>query len=308
MAVTGHRQRRPRHPEDQRQQRPQRRECGAGADHRLKAPGPGCRHCLGQRRCGRCQSVGTEHSQRTERHRGVHREGDAQCNADRTRDRPGRVPHLLTQGGDSRVAGEGEEQQPGCLQHAGGCSSALPDPGCLGPPRGGHHRNHAGEHREHRGDDHPGEPGGLLDAAVVHRGEADHRRHRDRVGVGRPEVQPDGQCHRGARCRLADDEAPAGQVAPEPAQPFPAVDVGAAGLRILGRQPGRGGRIAVGDHRRDGQAEQQTRTRGGRRRGEDDEHPGADHRPQSDGDRVAGAEAALQGATQRRLRMMFDTR
>ncbi len=151
-----------------------------------------------------------------------------------------------------------------------------------------------GQYREHDRDDDPRQQRRLLDPRVIHDRQRDHRRRRDGMGPVRPYIQADGQCHRGARCGLADDEAPACGVAPELAEPFPAVDVRAAGLGVTGRQPGRRCGVAVRDDRRHGQADEQTRAgcRCGRGQGREDSC--TDHRPQADDDGVDSAEPALQ--------------
>ena len=110
----------------------------------------------------------------------------------------------------------------------------------------------------------------------------------DRVGGER-------QCHRRARRRLADDEAPARQVAPPFAEPLAAVDVRAAGGRVLRRELRRGGGVAERDRAGEREPEQQAAAgRLGRRR-EGREDPGPDHRAEADHDGLAGAEAAREG-------------
>ena len=177
------------------------------------------------------------------RHNGIDHQRDAQREQDRARNHPRRITHLLAEGGDPGVAGEGEEQQPGRLQHPAdrhrgvqrraGRGSAAPEPR--------HRDHHSGQHRQHHDHDHPGQPRRLLDADIVDRGHRDDGRHRDLVRVA-PATRrlPDGQRHRRARGGLTDDEPPPGQIAPEGPQPLPAVDVGAARCRVPHGQPGRG--------------------------------------------------------------------
>ena len=172
-------------------------------------------------------------------------------------------------------------------------------------PRTTHHDR--GEHGEHDRDDDAGEQRRLLDAGVVDRRQRDHRGHRDGVRIRGPGVDSDRQRHGRARGRLADDEAPAGGVTPELAEPLAAVHVGSAGLRIQRGQPRGRRRIAVGDDRRDRQSDEQARP--GRRcgRGQRDEDSCADHRAEPDRHGVDGAEPPLQRRAVRRAHRT-DTR
>ncbi len=299
MAVPGHRQGGSRDPQHQRQQRAQRRQRRPHPHHGRQPGHTGRPHRIRQRGRRRGQAARAQHRQRGHRHRRVHEQGDPQCERHRPRDRPLRVAHLLAQGGDPRIPRECEEQQPGRLEQ--------PRPADLAPtspevPGVGGRRGQAGhddprQHRQHRRHDHPGDPGGLLNAPVVRGGQRHHRRDGHRMLLPRPHVRPDGQRHRRARGGLADHEAPAGQVAPERAEPLPPVHVRPARGRIAGGQPRRGVRVAVGDAGRQGQGGEQRAARRSRcagRGGERGEDPGPDHGPEPDDDGVEDSQRALQ--------------
>ena len=100
------------------------------------------------------------------------------------------------------------------------------------------------------------------------------------------------QRHRRARRRLADHEAPAGQEAPPLAEPLAAVDVRAAGGRVLRRELRRRDGVAVRDAGGEREADEQPAARrlGGRRERREDAR--ADHRAEPDHDGVARTEAA----------------
>ena len=82
-------------------------------------------------------------------------------------------------------------------------------------------------------------------------------------------IRDHGQCHGRAGRGFADHESPSGEVPPERSEPFPPVDVGAAGIGVAGGETRGGGRVAVGDDRRDGQSDEQAGAGGGEGR----EHP-----------------------------------
>ncbi len=202
---------------------------------------------------------------------------------------------LLAQGGDPGVAGESEEQQ------AGGLEDPAPPAGQHGPEvvgrprpaaeRRHHHDRQDGEHERHQ---HPGQPGRLLHAPQVHGGQRHDGGDGQRAApVGRG-VRAEGQGHRGAARGLADDEPPAGQVAPERAEALAPVDVGAARARVPRRQAGRRRGVAVGDDGGHHQAHEQPAAGRGRRRADGGEHTGADHRAQPDDDRVPQPEPPRQ--------------
>jgi hypothetical protein len=163
-----------------------------------------------------------------------------------------------------------------------------------------HDDHHRCEHRQHQRDDDPRKHRGLLDTGVVHRGQRDHGGHCHRVRPVRPHVVADCQRHRRTRRRLADDEAPPGGIAPELTEPLAPVDVGAAGLRIHRGQPSRRRRVAIGDHRCDGEPDEQTRACGGCCRAQRNEDARAHHRAQPDGHGVECAEPPLQRRAVRR--------
>ena len=151
--------------------------------------------------------------------RRVHHQRDAQRERDRARDGARRIPYLLAQGGDPRVPGEREEQQTGRLQHpARAAGRARGQPPGVRRPGAQAHDHHGGEDRQHHRHDRPRQPGRLLHAAVVHRGQRHHGRDRHGVRLPRPDVRPHGERHRRAGGGLADDERPAGQVPPEGAR------------------------------------------------------------------------------------------
>ena len=118
VAFAGHRQRRAPDARDQREQRPER-----GAARRppaRPAPPSAARRVDGTSVSGADDAArrsGPSAEQRRHRDDRVDHHGDAECEQDRARDRALRVPHLLAHRGDARVAGEGEEQQPGRLEH-----------------------------------------------------------------------------------------------------------------------------------------------------------------------------------------------
>jgi hypothetical protein len=210
------------------------------------------------------------------------------------------IAHFLTKGGDAGVTREREEQQARRLQHA--ADAAAVETRCRHPPVTGSEQRHhdRGQHHQHDRHDDPVEHGRLLDACVVDRGEHDDRCHGDRVRVRGPGVDADRERHRRARGRLADDEAPAGCVTPERAESLAAVDVGSPRLRVERRKPRRRRRVAVGDDGRDAEADEQARTRRGRRGGQNDEDAGADHRAEPDRHGVRETEAPLQRGLLRR--------
>ena len=76
---------------------------------------------------------------------------------------------------------------------------------------------------QHHRHDHAGEQRRALDAGVVDRRQRHHRRNRDGMRLGRPQVVTDGERHRRTRRGLADDEAPSRGVSPEFAEPLAAV-------------------------------------------------------------------------------------
>ena len=109
--------------------------------------------------------------------------------------------------------------------------------------------NDGSQDGEYHGHDRARQPGRLLYAGIVHRGQRHHGRDGHRVRLRRPDVRADRQRHRRTGGGLADHERPARQIPPEVTQPLAAVDVGAARRGVPGGEPGRRHRVAVGDHR-----------------------------------------------------------
>ncbi len=137
--------------------------------------------------------------------------------------------------------------------------------------------------REERDDEqHPRHRHGPRQSAQVHGHDPDHGGHADGLGLLGPQVGADRQRHRHARGRLADDETPAGEVAPGRPESVPGVDVGAATLGVDGGQLGRGGRVAERHHPGDRQPDEQTGAGGLGGWSPCDEHAGADHRSGAD--------------------------
>ncbi len=152
------------HPEDQCQQRPQCGDRRSGAHHRLQPVRARRPNKLGQRCSARtCQPLRAGHPERGHGDRGVDDQGDTEGERNRARDGARRVAHLLAEGGDARVPGEREEQQPRRLQHPvdgdiGTEFQSLPQ-GLTGGERRDHDR---GEYRQHERDDHSGQARLLL--------------------------------------------------------------------------------------------------------------------------------------------------
>ncbi len=184
------------------------------------------------------------------------------------------------------------------MQHAGnrevGADRQLPDIGRRGCERGDGGR---GEHAEDDSDEDASQQHRLLDAAIVQHAQGHDRGDGDLVGSARPRVGADGQGHGRAGGGLADHESPTGQVAPEFAEAFAAVDVGAAGGGVSGSQARRGGGVAVGDHSGDRQADRQPGPGSGRCRGERGENARPDHGPEPDDHRVTDTEPTRQPGT-----------
>ncbi len=294
MAVPGHRQGRPRHPEYEGQQRAQRGEGRAHPDDRGQLGPAGRPDRVGERGRRLRQPLGAQHRQRRHRDRGVHEEGEPQRERHRPRDRPLRIAHLLAQSGDPGVAREGEEQQASALQQSHGAPVRTVQPPRIGRPRGQAHHDHPGQHRQDRRNDQPGDTGRLLNSAVARGGQRHHRRDGHGMLLPGPEVRTHGEGHRRTGRGLADHESPAGQIPPERAEPLAPVDVRAAGGRVPGGEPRRGVRVAVGHERRQGQSGEERAARRARRRGERGEDAGADHRAESDDDGVGHPQGALQ--------------
>ena len=264
------------------------------ADHRFEAGKPSGANRFGQRRGRRRQPGRTQFAQRRHRHDRVDDQGDPERDRYRAGNGAGGVAHLLTQGGDPGVARERKEQQPGGLQHTADADVvAKHQPRSVGIAEAEDHHHHGRQHGQHHRHDDPGEQRRLFNPGVVQRGQRHDRGNRDRVRVARPHVVAHGERHGRARGRFADDEAPARGVTPEFAEPLAAVDVGAAGLRIAGGQPGRRRGVAVGDDGRDRQTEEQTRACRRCRRCQCHEDPCADHRPEPDRHRIGGSESPL---------------
>ena len=263
LRAAGHGEHRPRHAGQQVEQHPERGERGADAHDRLECrPGSALDDQL-QRGLRRGEVV--------DRHDGQGRDGDDRVGGehegqrahDRPRDRPRRIPHLLAQRRNPRVAGECEEEEPGRAQHVERIGVERRQPahvGVAGPASD----DHAGEHRQRDGQDEAGDRGGAGQPAEVDDGDPGHRRDGDDSLRTRPEIRPDGQGDGGARGRLADDEAPAGQESPDRSELTASVDVRAAGLRVHRGEARRRRGVAQRDDGGDAESDQQG---GSRRRG-----------------------------------------
>ncbi len=239
VPVAGHRQRRPRHAENQRQQRPKRRDRRRGTDHGFEAGLARGPHGVGQRSARRGQTGAAQLRQHGGRDDRVDRQRDAERNRNRPRDGPCGVANLLAEGGDPGVSGEREEQQAGRLQYPGDADVFTEQPRGVDVTESEDEHHHRGERGKHDRDDDAGEQRRLLDARVVDSRQRHHRGRRDGVRIRRPGVDPDRQRHRGARSRLAHHEAPTGGEPPERAEPLAAVHVRPAGLWIQRGQPRR---------------------------------------------------------------------
>ncbi len=114
------------------------------------------------------------------------------------------------------VPGERAEQQTGRLEHAARTARG-PDakPPCIGLTRHQTPDHHGSEDSQDHRHDHARQPRGLLDSAVVHRGQRHHGRDRHGVLLSRPDVRAHGERHRRTGGRLADRERPAREITPE---------------------------------------------------------------------------------------------
>src|SRR4029077_10034585 len=112
--------------------------------------------------------------ERADRDENVDRERDREREGYGLRDGVGGVVDLLAEGGDAGVAGEGEKQQPGGLEGAvGTVSGEISEVGGAGAATERGAGDDERQRDEYDGDDDSRESGGLVDAAVVDRGEAD---------------------------------------------------------------------------------------------------------------------------------------
>jgi hypothetical protein len=114
------------------------------------------------------------------------------------------------------------------------------------------------QRREHQRDDDPGQPRGLLHAAVGDHHHDDDRADPRAAGPGpgprtrrRSRPSPTGQGHRRQAGGPADHDAPPGEEPPVIAETLAGVDVGSSRIRVERRQLRRGGRVRVRDDRRD---------------------------------------------------------
>ena len=115
-----------------------------------------------------------------------------------------------------------------------------------------------------------------------------------------PQVGAGGESDGDARGRLADDEPPPGEVAPQRTELATAVYVGASRLGVHGGQLRRGCGVAPRHGGGEDEADQHARTGGVRSWTPRAEHAGADHRAGADGHGVAHAESPLQLRRHRR--------
>src|SRR5215218_9438159 len=246
VAVPRHREARSPEPRDQGEQRAEAGDGGADADERSGPRGAGGLDRGRERMRARGQGVRAGRRERGEADCGVDGDRDPERDRDRARDRPLGINDLFSERGDPRVAGEREEEEAGCLQ--GAVEAAVAERTEAAEIRGsgaaGQHGEEKDEQRQQRaGDQDSCEPRRARDPVVVDGREREHRGERDDAlqpawavdGIG-----AEGERHRGARCGLADDEAPAGEEAPPLAEALAAVDVGAARGRILRRELRRG--------------------------------------------------------------------
>ena len=297
VAFACHRQHGPPDPGDEGEQRARTRRCGADADERLCPRSPRCLHGGRERHRRLRQRRWAKRAQHRDADRRVDDHGDTERNHDRPRDRALRLPHLLPERGDARVAREGEEQQAARLKDAvpPGRTVCIDEQTGVAVAAHEHEDDDESERRERAGDKDAADSRGARDAAQVRRGQDQDGTNRDRPLApprGRRGVGAERQRHRRARRGLADDESPPGEKAPPITEPLPAVDVRSPRRRILRRELRRRGRIAVRDDGCDREPDEEPATRRRGRRGERGEDSRADHRRKPDDDRVARPEAA----------------
>ena len=204
-----------------------------------------CRGQQRQRRAG--DALCPDGDEQQEGEGGIQGDDQTQRTGDGARDGHGGCADLLAEGGDPRVAGEGEEEQPRrlqdpvCRRRAQSRDRGLPRPG----------EGHDDERRDEQADEgdreqHTGQPGGLGDAAGEHHAQcADDAEPHD---LSRPRLAAEGigSCgdrHGRAGGGLADDERPSGRESPALTEAFAPVDIGAARLRELRGQLRRRGRV-----------------------------------------------------------------
>ena len=186
------------------------------------------------------RAVSAEHPQHGHPDEQVDTEHRDQGEHDRPRDDAFGLADLLAQRRDAGVAGEGEEEQPRRLQHAIPVELPAQHPGgverhtVLPRQHGGHH--HPEQRAQDQRDDDPRGGHRPLHPGDVQSGDQDDGQDRGHPFRTGRQVGTDGHGHRRARRGLAHDEAPPREIAPDPAQPLPPVDVGAAGGGIAGRQ------------------------------------------------------------------------
>ena len=302
MPVAGHRQRGPRDAEDQSQQRAQRRHRGADPHHRFQAGKPAARTASAS---GALADA-----------------SPALPNSPAPRPRPPRTPTSVMPSaiGIARgmVRAGSRTSSPSVAMRAYPANAKNSSPAACSTPRD------ADVVAQSPAASRPTSPkprtttttaastasttatmirvssADLLDAGVVHRGQRDHGRHRDRVRQGRPRVVADCQRHRRAGRRLADDEAPARRCNPRTRR-------AARGRRRRCRRTADTARPAAPTTSRCSRrrrprppARSADPTPPPRPPGQRNEHAGADHRAQPDRHRVDRAEPPLQRRAVRR--------
>ena len=249
--------------QDLAQQHPQ--HCGGGTNghhaaygrggqrvgHHLQGRGAGC-HLLssydtdGHDRYGRIEQDGGE-------------DGDDHC----TRDGLLRMVHLLRQGGDACIAGEGEEKQGGSFGDAGDAKGGEGSEVALL-----HYRDptedkiEQGEQGE--GHNHQVQQSRFFDAEEVDHRQEDHRHHRDEHGRSYRqqlvEIAAKADGHHTCGRELADQEHPAGREAEGGRQQLVTILVGTPRVGIDRRQLGRAQPVEGGDDARDDQSHDKGRT------------------------------------------------
>jgi hypothetical protein len=214
-------------------------------------------HGGAQRRLGRGDQRRRGGEQRRHRDHGVDRDGQAEREGDRLRDRPRGLGDLLAERRDPRVAGECEEEDPAGAEGAEHAAVRVREVRPVDGPAEERCRDEHSESTEDERDDGARQARGLVDPGQVHGREGDGGADRERARDRRRGVVPERERHRSAAGELPDDERRPGQVAPDVTETPPPVDVRPARLGVERGQPGRGGRVAVGDRAGDDEPDQQ---------------------------------------------------
>ena len=168
------------------------------------------------------------------------------------------VGHLFTEGGDPRVPGEGEEEEGRTLEHAPGRPRRTRSGahGSLSCPRRRLATTTAARTTRTNATTTRVASALRWTPVTLRAVTASTAAAATRCGCCGTAYAPTVSAIAAQLAVLPDDETPAGEVSPERAQSFTAVDVGAARLRVHRGEAGRRGRVGVGDEGR-------TRVRGG---------------------------------------------